>query len=206
MLANAFLQELAMKKRFAQWLLRRLGWRLEGSRPELPQYVLIAAPHTSNWDFPMMLLFAAAFDIPVTWMAKHTLFYPPMGWFMRAMGGMPIVRHKNQNIVAIMVEAFRDGADMVLVVPTEGTRAFAEHWKSGFYHIARQAKVPIVPSFLDFGQKRGGFGPPLTLSGNVIDDMQYFRDFYAGMRGKFPEQFGPIRLKEEAGAGDNPPS
>ena len=146
----------------------------------------------------MMLLFAAAFDIPVTWMAKHTLFYPPMGWVMRALGGMPIVRHKNQNIVSIMVEAFRDAPEMVLVVPTEGTRAFAEHWKSGFYHIARQAQVPIVPSFLDFGHKRGGFGPPLTLSGDVIRDMQYFRDFYAGMSGKFPDKFGPIRLKEEA--------
>jgi len=85
----------------------------------------------------------------------------------------------------------------VLVVPTEGTRELTQYWKSGFYHIARQAGVPIVPSFLDFGRRRGGFGPALQVSGDVSADMQYFREFYAGMAGKFPANFGPIRLKEE---------
>ncbi|MDX1734725.1 MAG: lysophospholipid acyltransferase family protein [Halioglobus sp.] len=189
-----------MKQRLAQWLLRLMGWRLEGAKPELPKYVLIAAPHTSNWDFPLMLLFAAAFDIRVTWMAKHTLFFPPMGWIMRSLGGMPIIRHRNLNVVSAMVESFRNAASLVLVVPTEGTRGRAEHWKSGFYHIAREAGVPVVPSFLDFGQRRGGFGAPIKLSGEISIDMQHFRDFYRGMRGKFPENFGPIRLKEEDGA------
>lgn len=186
-----------MKKIIARWLLRSMGWRLSGAKPDINRYVLIAAPHTSNWDFPLMLLFAAAFDIKITWMAKHTLFYPPAGWIMRALGGMPIIRHKNQNVVESMVNAFQEASELVLVVPTEGTRARAERWKSGFYHIARQAAVPIVPSFLDFGRKRGGFGPALQLSGDPRQDMQYFRDFYAGMRGKFPHQFGPIRLREE---------
>ena len=144
-----------------------------------------------------MLLFAAAYDIKVTWMAKHSLFRPPMGWVMKSLGGMPIARHEKRNVVDEMVDAFKDMAELVLVVPTEGTRARAEYWKSGFYHIARQANVPIVPSFLDFGRKQGGFGPALELSGNVVNDMQYFRDFYEGMKGLFPENFGPIRLKEE---------
>ncbi|CAA0107672.1 Uncharacterised protein [Halioglobus japonicus] len=144
-----------------------------------------------------MLLFAAAFDIKVTWMAKHSLFLPPMGWVLRAMGGMPITRNKNQNVVSAMVAAFETVPHLVLVVPTEGTREKSEYWKSGFYHIARQAGVPIVPSFLDFGNKRGGFGPPLSVTDNVQNDMQYFRDFYFGMIGKFPEQFGPVRLREE---------
>jgi len=186
-----------MKKRFAQWLLTRLGWQLEGARPEHERYVLIAAPHTSNWDFAYMLVFAAAFDIKVTWMAKHSLFFPPVGWIMRAMGGMPIVRHERGNVVDGMVEAFKTAAQLVLVVPTEGTRERTDHWKSGFYHIARQAGVPIVPSFLDFGRKRGGFGPAMETTDDVRADMQYFRDFYAGMLGKFPHQFGPIRLREE---------
>ena len=186
-----------MKKRLAQWLLRQLGWRLEGSRPTYDHYVLIAAPHTSNWDFPLMLLFAAAFDIKVTWMAKHSLFYPPMGWIMRAMGGMPIMRHRNSNVVSSMVAAFDTVPHLVLVVPTEGTRELTNYWKSGFYHIARQAGVPIVPSFLDFGEKRGGFGPALETSGDVSADMQYFRDFYSGMKGLHPKQFGRILLKEE---------
>jgi 1-acyl-sn-glycerol-3-phosphate acyltransferase len=96
-----------------------------------------------------------------------------------------------------MVAAFNETSSLVLVVPTEGTREKTDYWKSGFYHIARQAGVPIVPSFLDFGRKRGGFGPALQMSGDVRADMQYFRDFYAGMEGRFPDQFGPIRLREE---------
>ena len=186
-----------MKQWLAIRLLRLLGWNLVGEKPTHRRYVLIAAPHTSNWDFPLMLAFAAAFDIKVTWMAKHSLFFPPVGWIMRALGGMPVVRHKNQNVVESMVETFSKVHDLVLVVPTEGTRARAEFWKSGFYHIARQAKVPIVPSFLDFGQRRGGFGPAMETSDDVRVDMQYFRDFYEGMKGKFPDQFGPVRLLDE---------
>jgi len=190
-----------MKKYLAQWLLRLAGWQLDGARPTHDRYVLIAAPHTSNWDFPLMLAFAAAFDIKVTWMAKHNLFFWPMGWFMRAMGGMPIIRHENRNVVDTMVDAFKEVSSLVLVVPTEGTRQRTEFWKSGFYHIARQANVPIVPSFLDFGRKRGGFGPAIDISGDLRVDMQYFRDFYAGMKGKFPGKFGPVVLQEEQ-AGD----
>ncbi len=186
-----------MKQRFARWLLELFGWSLEGVRPPQERYVLIAAPHTSNWDFPLMLAFAAAFDIQVTWMGKHSLFFPPAGWVMRMLGGMPIVRDRNTNVVASTVELFRQSSRLVLVVPTEGTREWAAHWKSGFYHIARGAQVPIVPSFLDFSRKRGGFGPAIETSDDVRIDMQHFRDFYAGMIGKFPDKFGPIRLKEE---------
>ncbi len=186
-----------MKRWFARWLLRLGGWRIEGERPPPRRYVLIAAPHTSNWDFPLMLLFAAAFDIKVAWLAKHNLFRPPMGWIMLALGGIPIVRHENSDVVAAMVAAFAGRADLVLVVPTEGTRGRSDYWKSGFYHIARGAGVPIVPSYLDFGQRRGGFGPALEPTGSVGADMQYFRDFYNGMAGKFPDQFGPVRLREE---------
>ncbi len=189
-----------MRQSLARWLLRRLGWTIEGQRPPLEHYVLIAAPHTSNWDFPLMLLFAAAFDIKVTWMAKHSLFWPPLGWFMRAMGGMPIVRHQNRNVVESMVDDFNASPEMVLVVPAEGTRDRAEYWKSGFYHIARLSGVPVVPSYLDFGERRGGFGPPLQVTGDVTRDLDQFRDFYRGMQGKFPDQFGPVRLREEDAA------
>lgn len=186
-----------MKQWLARRLLQLLGWKLEGEKSPCRHYVLIAAPHTSNWDFPLMLMFAAAFDIKVTWMAKHSLFWPPLGWMMRAMGGMPIERHRSNNVVDAMVAAFSTRDELVLVVPTEGTRERSEYWKSGFYHIARQAAVPIVPSFLDFGKKRGGFGPAMEVSGVPATDMQYFRDFYSGMQGKFPENFGPIRLRDE---------
>jgi 1-acyl-sn-glycerol-3-phosphate acyltransferase len=186
-----------MLKALSTWLLKAAGWRIEGVRPEPRRYVLIAAPHTSNWDFILMLLFASAFDIKINWMAKHSLFRPPFGGLMKAMGGIPIHRHENRNIVDEMIEAFATESDLVLTVPAEGTRERTEYWKSGFYHIARQAKVAIVPSYLDFGQKRGGFGAPMLPTGDIKADMQYFRDFYQDMQGKIPEYFGPVRLKEE---------
>lgn len=190
-----------MKKWLAHWFLRRNGWRIEGERPEHDSFVLIAAPHTSNWDFPYLLAFATVFDIKIRWIGKHQLFYPPMGWIMRALGGVSVVRHKNLNVVSSLVEEFSRNKSLVLVVPVEGSRGYQEYWRSGFYHMARGAGVPIVPSYLDYGQKRGGFGPALQPSDDVVADMQFFRDFYAPMNGKFPDKFGPIRLREEENAG-----
>ena len=186
-----------MKQRFARWLLEFLGWTLEGAKPQQERYVLIAAHHTSNWDFPLMLAFAAAFDIRVTWMGKHSLFFPPVGWIMRMMGGMPIIRDKNKNVVASMVDLFKQSSRLVLVVPTEGTRDRTEHWKSGFYHIARGADVPVILSYLDVGKKVGGIGPAIELTGDFRADMDRIREFYAGMQGFRPENIGVIRLREE---------
>lgn len=186
-----------MKQKMARWLLQTLGWSLDGEPPGETHFVLIAAPHTSNWDFPLMMLFAAAFGVKINWLAKDTLFRPGMGWLMHALGGVPVVRSKSRNMVDTMVEAFESNKQLILAVPTEGTRTLTEHWKSGFYHIACGAKVPIVPSFLNYGEKRGGFGLPIIPTGDLRADMDYFRQFYSGMRGRFPGQFGPIRLKEE---------
>ncbi len=186
-----------MRRWFARALLSALGWKIEGAKPLHHKYVLIAAPHTSNWDFPLMILFAWAFDIRINWMGKHSLFKPPCGWIMRALGGVPIQRRSSNNVVDSMVETFAESDELVLVVPTEGTRIRTEFWKSGFYHIARGADVPIVPSYLDYGQKRGGFGPALPMSGDISRDMALLRGFYAPMKGLYPDQFGPVRLPEE---------
>lgn len=174
------------------------GWKIEGEKPQAAKFVMIAAPHTSNWDFPLLILFAAAFDVKISWLAKHSLFKPPMGFVMRALGGVPVVRHENQNMVDAMAQSFDDHDELAVVVPAEGTRARSEYWKSGFYHIAVKANVPIIPSYLDFGHRRGGFGPALVMSGSIPKDMDVFREFYAPMSGKFPEQFGPVRLREES--------
>ncbi len=186
-----------MRKWLARCFLNWGGWRLEGEKPSHKSYVLIAAPHTSNWDFVYMLAFATLFDIKIRWLAKHSLFYPPMGWLTRALGGIPIERHKTSNVVEDLVALFQQNPNLVLAVPAEGTRARTENWKSGFYHIARGAGVAILPSYLDFSERRGGFGPPLVPTGNVSADMDYFREFYGPMQGKHPEDFGPIRLREE---------
>jgi 1-acyl-sn-glycerol-3-phosphate acyltransferase len=186
-----------MKKWIAAWFLRRGGWTIEGQRPEHKRFVFIAAPHTSNWDFPYMLAFATLFDVRISWLGKHSLFFPPVGWILRALGGIPIVRHASRNVVTDMVDTFNSRDELALAVPTEGTRARVDYWKSGFYHIAHGAGVPIVPSYLDYGNKRAGFGPALIPSGDIGADMDYLRNFYAEKNGKYPEKFGPIRLREE---------
>jgi 1-acyl-sn-glycerol-3-phosphate acyltransferase len=187
---------------FARALLKALGWKIEGQKPLHRKYVLIAAPHTSNWDFPMMILFAWAFGISINWMGKKSLFHGPLGWIMRGLGGIPVQRRQASNLVAELVTAFDERDTLVLAVPTEGTRARAEYWKSGFYHIARGAEVPIVPSYLDYGRKRGGFGPALPVSGDICRDMDLLRGFYKPMKGRYPENFSPVRLKEERLAPD----
>lgn len=176
------------------------GWKPEGEVPP-GKCVLIAAPHTSNWDFPYTLAFAAYYGIRIRWMGKHTLFRAPFGPLMRALGGIAIERHHRKNVVAAAAEMLRNSDDLILVVPAEGTRARVPHWKSGFYHIARQAHVPIVLGYLDFARKRGGFGPAVVATDDVVETMDTIRAFYADKVGKFPERFGPVRLREEARGG-----
>ncbi len=189
------------KRRLRRWIARSLlvvtGWKPEGSRPDSHHCVLIAAPHTSNWDFAYLLIFAAYFDLKVNWMGKHSLFRPPFGRVMKALGGIPIVRELRENVVSAMVHSLREHPQLILVVPAEGTRSRRDYWRSGFYHIALEAEVPIVMSYLDYTQKRGGFGPAFHPSGDVRKDMDRVRAFYAGKEGKHPERFGPIRLCEE---------
>lgn len=187
----------SVKKAIGWGFLRATGWREEGDAPTAPKYVLIAAPHTSNWDFPYMMAMSFVFDVPLRWMGKHTLFKGPKGLVFRALGGIPVVRHERRNMVQAMADLFGEHETLVVVVPAEGSRSYREYWKSGFYRIAENAGVPVVCSYLDFRRRRGGFGPPVPITGNMKEDMDAIRAFYEGIEGKFPEKFGPIRLKEE---------
>jgi 1-acyl-sn-glycerol-3-phosphate acyltransferase len=186
-----------VQKLLARWFLGISGWQAEGSRPQEHRFVLIAAPHTSNWDLVYLLALAAIFDVKVSWMGKHVLFRPPLGWLMRRLGGIPVVRHRRDNLVAQAAQSFEDREDLALVVPAEGTRGYVSHWKSGFYHIARTAGVPIVLGYLDYSRRRGGFGPTLYATGDVSSDMDQIRKFYADKVGKYPDLFGEARLAEE---------
>ena len=188
----------ALKRLVGRTYLAATGWREEGERPAPPQFVLIAAPHTSNWDLPIMMALSFVYDVPIRWVGKHTLFAPPGGWLMRALGGIPVVRHERQSRVQTLAALFEEYPDLVLTVPAEGTRGRVEHWKSGFYHIARAADVPIVCGYLDYARRRDDFDLVLTPTGDVRADMDRVRAFYADKVGKFPEKFGPVRLREEA--------
>ncbi len=187
-----------MAKWIAGTFLRLTGWRIEGVKPTVQRFVLVAAPHTSNWDLPYMLALSVMCDIKLSWMGKHTLFRPPLGWLLTRLGGIPVVRHRAANLVGQLVRRFKEGESFALVVPAEGTRGRAPHWKSGFYHIARAADVPVLLGFLDYSRKRGGFGPALELTGDVTTDMDEIRSFYADKVGRYPESFGEVRLKEES--------
>jgi 1-acyl-sn-glycerol-3-phosphate acyltransferase len=187
----------ALKRWIGRSFLWAAGWKMDGERPPADRYVIIAAPHTSNWDMPFMLAMAFVYDIPVRWMGKHTLFKPPLGVFFERLGGIAIRRERPGGMVSQMVEHFKNNESLVLMVPAEGTRSHVDYWKSGFYHIARAADVPVVLSYLDFGRKVGGIGPSLKLTDDVRADMDKIRAFYTGIEGLRPENVGVIRLREE---------
>ena len=195
-----------MRASLARAFLRVTGWELDGGRPE-PPFVMVGAPHTSNWDLAYFLAIMRVLDLPARFMAKHTLFAGPLGPIFRALGGIPIRRHVRENVTQQMVAQFRADPSLVLAVPAEGTRSYVTHWKSGFYHIARGADVPVVPGFLDYARRRGGLGPPIRLSGDVRADMDRLRAFFADKRatGRKPELAGEIRLLEEGTADLGPP-
>lgn len=173
------------------------GWEIEGRMPLTTRVVIIAAPHTTNWDLPFMLASAYQLGMRPSWLGKRQLFRFPFGWFMRMLGGVPVDRDKRTNLVEQAAKRFGDVDRLFLVVPPSGTRSRAPHWKSGFYHIARAAGVPIVCTYLDYGRKRAGVGPVLMASGDIPSDMAKIRAFYAPMKGKFPEKMTPVRLIEE---------
>jgi len=184
-----------------RWLGRAIvtitGWRIEGELPSSRRYVLIAAPHTSNWDFLHLLSLAWSRGLRVAWMGKHTLFRGPMGPLMRALGGVPVNRLRRNDLVAEMSALFARREHLVLTVPPEGTRSRAAHWRSGFYRIAFAAEVPIHLGYLDYPSRTGGLGAWIEATGDVGADMDRIRAFYADKRGRWPDRVGPVWLREE---------
>jgi 1-acyl-sn-glycerol-3-phosphate acyltransferase len=183
------------------------GWRLETVPAVHEKFVLIAAPHTSGWDLPFMLSTSFSMRVPISWMGKKELFKPPLGWFLRVLGGIPIDRSARKNMVGWAVEQFGGAERLVLAVPAEGTRAKVQYWKSGFYHMALGAGVPIGLGYLDFARKTCGIRGFVMPTGDVRADMDKIRELYRGVTPKYPEHYGEPRLREEdeAGAGQVSP-
>jgi 1-acyl-sn-glycerol-3-phosphate acyltransferase len=179
--------------------LRAAGWLAEGAPPAIPKYVCLGVPHTSNWDGVVLLAMADALGLDMSWMIKGSWFKGPLAPLLRRLGAVEVDRGASKNLVGQMIAEFDRRERFVLVIPPEGTRARAEHWRSGFYHIAHGAKVPVVPAYMDYGRKRIGFGEPIHLTGDVRADMDRIRAFYQARdpRGFAHDNFGPIRLKEE---------
>ncbi len=186
-----------MRRQLAEALLRGLGWTAQEGDPVPDRCVVVAAPHTSNWDFFYLLLFAWRFDVSLRFVGKHTLFAGPMGPVMRALGGVPVDRSRPGGLVGQLATALAEQPRMAVVIPAEGSRARRPHWKSGFYRLAQVAGVPISLSFLDYERKLGGFGPCFPATGDMKQDMDLVRAFYADKCGRHPELFGPVQLEEE---------
>lgn len=183
----------------AGWILRRWGWTICGHKPDVPKYVMVASPHTSYWDTPVMLLCAVHLGIRLRWLVKAQATRGLLGLVLRRLGGIPVDRSGGHGAVARATVAFRDQDELALALAPDGTRRYCAYWRSGFYHIARAADVPILCGFQDWGTRRVGMGPTLRLSGDVKADMDRLRAFYGGMAGKHPERTSRIRLKEEDG-------
>ena len=176
---------------FSLAFLRTTGWKIEGALPaHAAKCVLIAAPHTSNWDLPYTLMVAFALRLNIYWMGKHSLFRWPFGALMRWLGGIAVDRGRSTNLVTASAQAIQaaDGP-LQLVVPPEGTRGRTRHWKTGFYFIALEARVPIVMAYMDYERKLSGLGPVFTPSGDVERDMAEIKRFYAPFKGKRADSF-----------------
>jgi 1-acyl-sn-glycerol-3-phosphate acyltransferase len=171
--------------------LKMTGWKIEGSLPpEASKCVLIAAPHTSNWDLPYTLMVCFALRLNIYWMGKSSIFKPPFRGIMMWLGGIPVNREQSTNLVASSAQALLDAEGSVqLIVPPEGTRSKTRYWKTGFYYIAQTAKVPIMMAYMDYSKKRSGLGPLFYPSGDIEKDMIAIKAFYAPFKGKNEAQF-----------------
>ena len=171
-------------RRICAWLLRIGGWQLAGEFPDRPKLVLIAAPHSSWWDGVWGLLVRSALGADISFMAKRELFVGPLGWALRRVGGIPIERDSANGVVRQMAARFADRERLWLGIAPEGTRKRVDKWKKGFWHIARAARVPILPVYFDYPTRTIGLGPLFEPGDDVDADIARLRTFYAPWRGK----------------------
>lgn len=179
-------------------ILRLLGWRIDLRLPAESKFVLIVAPHTSNWDFILGILTGWAIGIPrPRWVGKDSLFKPPFGWIFYAWGGIPVDRSRSSNFVEQVAARFGDEEVFLLGLAPEGTRRRTGYWRTGFYYIALRAQVPIVMGYLDYATKTVGTGPVLHPTGDIHADFETIRAFYSTIQGKHPELHSEIRPRTQ---------
>ena len=185
-----------MFENLAEKALKLMGWETDNHWPEnLSQCVMIAAPHTSNWDALYARLALKALGVNVRITIKDSYMQFPLGPFVRAMGGIGIDRRPKQageprpSMVQVMTDLFKHHPELVMLVTPEGTRARQEQWKTGFYYVAVNAGVPIALAYMDYEQKKAGVGKIIHPTGDFEEDMAEIMDFYAGIQAKFPKEF-----------------
>ena len=185
-------------KYICRFILRLRGWHLSTKPlPVVDKAILIFAHHTSNWDFVTMVAAKFAWDINVKYLGKHSLFRWPYGWFFKALGGMPVIRHENNKVVDTVVDLIEANETIWLALSPEGTRSFTPYWKTGFYHIAKRANLPIIMFYLDNKTRTIGFSDIFEISGDIDKDMKVFDEYYASKQGYIPEKASIIQTKRQ---------
>jgi len=184
-----------MLKLFARTILKLTGWNVDITIPNEKKFILIGAPHTSNWDFPLALLVFWTLDLKIHWVAKTQIFRGPLYYLFTALGGIPIDRSASHGFINQIAEQINQCDKMVLTIAPEGTRSRTDYWRSGFYYIALTAKVPICFGYIDYNTRTLGFKQLMYPSGNIEADMNIISGFYQKIKGKHPQKQGPIRIK-----------
>jgi 1-acyl-sn-glycerol-3-phosphate acyltransferase len=173
-------------------LLRLMGWKIVNDFPKsIKKYIIIVAPHTSWVDFPVSILVKFITKVDIKFIGKHTLFEPPFGFLFRALGGTPVDRSKSQSMVQAIVDIFNSKESFVMSLSPEGTRKKTSQWKSGFYHVAKGADIPLVMAALDFKNKKVIISEPYYLTESEAQDIQKIQSFFKDIQGKHPENFDP---------------
>jgi 1-acyl-sn-glycerol-3-phosphate acyltransferase len=180
-------------RRVARLLLQACNWRVEGRLPDQPKLVVLGAPHTSNWDFVLLLALALELKANPRYLGKAELFRSPLAFFFRWCGGVPVDRSKPNGLVEQMVLAMNRTKQLMLVIAPQGTRGTVQAWKTGFYHIAREADVPVVLAYIDSARKTIGIGPTFAITGNMENDIRSMQSFYGGMQGINPARVALLK-------------
>jgi len=184
----------------ARVFMRLRGWSYLGAAPDIPRYIVVGAPHTSNWDFVVVLAATSHFGIDAKVIGKDTLVKGPLGGLMRRLGIIPVRRDTGQGMVEQMAAAFAAADELALVIAPEGTRKSSPYWRSGFYQIAVAANVPLLLTRVDGADRTAELGPLLYPSGDTASDMDIIRHYYAGARGINAGRESTVRLRDEDAA------
>ncbi|HEY8175881.1 MAG TPA: lysophospholipid acyltransferase family protein [Gemmatimonadaceae bacterium] len=167
-----------------RWMLRAMAWSIDGAIPNVRKFVIIVAPHTSNWDFVVGIAAKWALGLRVVFLGKDTLFRFPLGAAMRALGGVPVDRSASHDVVQGIVQEFARRERMILALAPEGTRKRVQRWRTGFYHAAHGARVPILPVALNWGKRAIEIGSLFTTTGDVERDVRELQDRFSDVSGK----------------------
>ncbi len=179
----------AISRGLSHLALRLSGWRIAGDMPNLSKFVIIVAPHTSNWDFFIGVMVMFALELRGTFLGKHTIFRGPLGSLMRWLGGVPVNRSASHDMVAQTIGYFESRPHMVLALSPEGTRKKLPAWRTGFYHVARGARVPIVPVSFDFPKRLVQIYPAFTATDDQTADLAAIRAYFDASMARHPAKY-----------------